>query len=133
MGPVIAEASARLIAAARELDETSKALVQTENAIELVEPEYEDAIEGYVAALWEECVEQEKKFPPLDVRNALAVKAMPTELRRNYRGLLRRRQKAKQRLTDLRELVAAQRSIVSAAKTEVEATEGPQPAWTGAT
>jgi hypothetical protein len=129
---VIVEASARLIAAARELDETSKALVQTENAIEMVEPEYEDAIEGYIAGLWEECVEQEKKFPPQDVRNALAVKAMPDDLRRNYRGLLRRRQKAKQRLTDLRELVAAQRSIVSAAKTEVEASEGPQPAWTGA-
>jgi hypothetical protein len=52
-------------------------------------------------------------------------------VRHDYRALLRRRQKAKQRLTDLREIVAAQRSIVSAAKTEMEASEGPQPAWSG--
>jgi len=52
------------------------------------------------------------------------------DLSLRYRGLIRRRQKAKQRLNDLREIVAAQRSIVSAAKTEMEATEGPQPQWT---
>lgn len=126
---MIVEASQKLMAAARELDETSKALVQTENAIEQTEPKYESWVEDYVATLWDECVEGERKFPPKDVRDAMALKAMDPELRLNYRALIRRRQKAKQRLTDLREIVAAQRSIVSAAKTEIEATEGPQPSW----
>lgn len=128
---MIAEASQRLIAASAELDQVSKALVQIENALEQTEPEYEDSIESYIADLWDECIRDERKFPPKDVRDAMAVKAMNQELRHTYRSQLRRRQKAKQRLTDLREIVAAQRSIVSAAKTEVEATEGPQPAWSG--
>lgn len=126
---MIAEASARLIRAASELDEISKALVQTEGAIEELEPLYQQWIEDFIAGLWDESVEEEKKFPPQDVRNAMAVKAMDPDLRRDYRACIRRRQKTKQRLTDLREIVAAQRSIVSAAKTEVEASEGPQPAW----
>jgi hypothetical protein len=78
---VIVEASARLIAAARELDETSKALVQTENAIEMVEPEYEDAIEATSPGSGRSASSRRKKFPPQDVRNALAVKAMPDDLR----------------------------------------------------
>ena len=126
---MIQDASLRLIAAANELDAVSKALVQTENAIEQLEPQYQDAIEAFIAELWDECIREEMKFPPQDVRNAMAVKAMDPDLRRDYRAAIRRRQKTKQRLTDLREIVAAQRSIVSAAKTELEATEGPQPSW----
>lgn len=128
---MIHEASQRLITAVSELDEISKALVQIENAIEVAEPVYEDAVESFIADLWDECIRDEKKFPPKDVRDALAVKAINQGVRHDYRALLRRRQKAKQRLTDLREIVAAQRSIVSAAKTEMEASEGPQPAWSG--
>jgi predicted nucleic acid-binding Zn-ribbon protein len=126
---VIVEASQRLIAAADELDSISKALVQLENVIEELEPRYEDAIEAFIAELWDESVRDEKKFPPKDVRDAMAFKAMDADLRLSYRMTIRRRQKTKQRLTDLREIVAAQRSIVSAAKTEMEATAGPQPAW----
>lgn len=128
---MIQEASHRLIAAASELDAISKQLVQTENAIGELEPLYEEHIENYVAELWDECVRDEKKFPPKDVRDSLAIKAMDPELRRNYRAYIRLRVKTKQRLSDLREIVAAQRSIVSAAKTELEASEGPQPAWSG--
>jgi hypothetical protein len=73
---VIHEASQRLIAAVSELDSISKTLVQVENAIEVAEPVYEDAIESFVADLWDECVREEKKFPPKDVRDAMAVKAM---------------------------------------------------------
>jgi septal ring factor EnvC (AmiA/AmiB activator) len=126
---VIQEAAARLIEAADELDKRSKELVQIERDLETAEPLYEDSIETFIADLWDECIRDEKKYPPQDVRNAMAAKAMDAALRLNYRTLIRRRQKAKQRLTDLREIVAAQRSIVSAAKTELEATEGPQPSW----
>lgn len=128
---MIAEASQRLMQCAEELDKRSKELVEIERQIQDAEPLYEDAVETFIADLWDECIRDEKKFPPKDVRDAMAVKAMDPAQRLNYRTLIRRRQKAKQRLTDLREIVAAQRSIVSAAKTEVEATEGPQPAWSG--
>jgi hypothetical protein len=66
-----------------------------------------------------------------EVREALAHRAMDKQLYARYRACKRARTRAKQRLTDLREIVAAQRSIVSAAKSEQEASEGPQPAWSG--
>lgn len=128
---VIVEASQRLIAAARELDDISKALVEVELEIEKTEPRYQDFIESFVADLWDECIQEEKKFPPQDVRNAMALKAMDPTVKADYRYLIHRRQKAKQRLTDLREIVAAQRSIVSAVKEEMNASAGPQPAWSG--
>ena len=123
------DASVRLMQCADELDKKSKELLVIETELQDLEPRYEDALETYVADLWDECVRDEKKFPPQDVRNAMAHKAMDPTLRLDYRTRIRRRAKAKSRLSDLREIVAAQRSIVSAAKTELEATEGPQPSW----
>ena len=127
---IVVDASLSLIAKANELDAISKALVTVENRLEILEPQYEDSIEAYVAELWETCLQEERKFPPQDVRTAMAKKAVPQDLKDEYRTLIRRRAKTKARLSDLREIVAAQRSIVSAAKTELEASEGPQPAWT---
>lgn len=126
---MIQEASARLIDAADELDRKSKELLGIETELQDLEPRYEDALETFIADLWDLSIRDGSKFPPQDVRNAMAHKAMDPTLRLGYRTLIRRRQKAKSRLSDLREIVAAQRSIVSAAKTEMEATEGPQPQW----
>jgi hypothetical protein len=121
---VIQEAAARLIAAAEELDRVSKELVRTEFALEQVESEVEDFSEAFVANLWDEHIEREAKFPPEPVREALAHRAMDKQLYARYRACKRARTRAKQRLTDLREIVAAQ--------TEIEATESaPQPAWSG--
>jgi chromosome segregation ATPase len=119
----------RLIAATSELDQISKQLIQIEKVIEVQEPQIEDLIEGYIAALHEECEEAGKRLPPEDVRKALASRSVDPELRRGYRQNLAVRRRCKSRLADLREIVAAHRSIVSAAKTELEASEGPQPAW----
>jgi hypothetical protein len=127
----IAESSARLIAATYELDQISKYLVQVEKHLEVQEPEIEDMIEGYLVALHEECEEAGKRLPPEDIRKALAGRSVTPELRRAYRQNIAVRRRCKSRLSDLREIVAAHRSIVSAAKTEVEASEGPQPHWTG--
>lgn len=127
---MIQEASARLIEAATELDNVSKALVQTERQLEPVEDEVHDFIESFVADLWDASItEGGPKFPPEAVREALAHRAIDRTVYARYRQLKRARIRAKQRLSDLREIVAAQRSIVSAAKTEVEASEGPQPSW----
>lgn len=125
----IAESATRLIDAANELDRVSKALVEVEEVIEIQEPAIEDLIESFIAALYEECQEKGERLPPEDVRKALAWRSLTEEMRMNYRRNLAVRRRAKARLSDLREVVAAHRSIVSAAKTELEASEGPQPAW----
>jgi len=126
------DSSRALMEAAEELDSISKALVKTEMGIEILEPQVEDAVEAFIAGLWEEHQEDGTRMPPEDVRKALAWKSLDTDLKRNYRAHLAARRRTKSRLSDLREIVAAHRSIVSAAKTEMEASEGPQPAWTGA-
>lgn len=126
----VQESSQRLIAATVELDRISKQLIRVEEVIEVQEPQIEDAIEGYLVALHEECAEQETRLPPEDVRRALAAKSVDPEIRLAYRQNIAIRRRCKSRLSDLREIVAAHRSIVSAAKTEMEASEGPQPSWT---
>ncbi len=127
----IQDSSVRLIAATAELDQVSKALVAVEKEIEWQEPQIEDHIEAFLVTLHEDCVEQDRRLPPEDIRKALAGKSVPAELRQQYRQNIAIRRRAKSRLSDLREIVAAHRSIVSAAKTELEASEGPAPAWTG--
>jgi hypothetical protein len=124
------DSSARLIAATSELDQISKQLIEVEKVLEIQEPQIEDAIEEYLVALADQCDEEDKRLPPEDVRKARAGKSVDAELRLAYRRNVAVRRRCKSRLSDLREIVAAHRSIVSAAKTEMEATEGPQPAWT---
>jgi hypothetical protein len=125
------DSAGRLIAATAELDRISKQLIEVELVIEIQEPQIEDAIEEYLVALAEECEEQEKRLPPEDIRKARAGRSVDAELRLAYRRNIAVRRRCKSRLADLREIVSAHRSIVSAAKTEMEATEGPQPHWTG--
>jgi predicted nucleic acid-binding Zn-ribbon protein len=128
----LADSSGALIDATSELDRISKELVRTEIGIEELEPQVEQALEDFIAGLWETHEKEGTKLPPADVREKLSWKALDTDLKANYRAHLAARRRAKSRLSDLREIVAAHRSIVSAAKTEMEASEGPQPAWTGA-
>lgn len=123
------ESATALIHAASELDSISKQLVKTEMRIEIIEPQVEDFIESFIATLYEDCTAEERRLPPEDVRKALAHKALPSDLKVEYRALMATRRRTKSRLSDLREIVAAHRSIVSAAKTELEASEGPQPQW----
>lgn len=127
----LVDSSSALIHAARELDNVSKALVDVEKELEVLEPRIEDLIEAYIAGLWEDAQENGTRMPPEDVRKALANKALPADLKQQYRANIAVRRRAKGRLNDLREIVAAHRSIVSAAKTELEASEGPQPQWSG--
>jgi hypothetical protein len=126
------DSSHALIEATNELDRLSKGLLDTEKGIEILEPRVEDFIESFIAGLWEIAQEEGSRLPPEDVRKALAWRALDPNLKSNYRAHMAARRRAKSRLSDLREIVAAHRSIVSAAKTEMEASEGPQPAWTGA-
>lgn len=128
----VIESAQKLMDAVEQLDAISKELVATEIVLEELEDEYDDYIENFEAVLWEESLEEDgPKFPAERVRLALAHRKIDKGMYARYRSARRARTRAKQRLSDLREVVAAHRSIVSAAKTELEASEGPQPSWSG--
>lgn len=114
---------------ADELNHVSLRLAETSNQLEPLEAELTEHVEDFIVGLWTAHVEMGEKHPPEETRKALAHRAFDREKYRKILTLRAARARAKARLRDLTEIVAAQRSIVSAAKTELEATEGPQPHW----
>jgi hypothetical protein len=127
----IVEASRRLMAAADELDDLSKKLVEIERRLAPIELALTEFVEDFKVALWTKHIDDGEKHPPEETRAALAHRAFDRDRYHEALALRSARARAKGRLSDLREIVAAQRSIVSAAKTELEASEGPQPQWSG--
>lgn len=127
------ESATELMRKVGELDGLSKKLYdEIAPLLAQVEFEFEWHVIDFKTALAEEYAESEKRMPAEDVRTAMAVKAYGRDGYRTLLAARSQRARTKARLSDLQEVVAAHRSIVSAAKTELEATEGPQPAWTGA-
>ena len=124
---MIAESSARLIAASQELDALSKTLVGIERELEPLEERARQHRQDMLIALWTKHTEEGEKHPPAETRDAIIDRAMEPTLWGQLVAYRSSRTRAKQRLSDLREVVAAHRSIVSAAKTELEASEGPKP------
>lgn len=120
-----------LMDAADELDRVSKKLMEIEDELAPLEAELVEHVENFMVALWTDHIEREAKHPPEKTRDALAHRAFNRDRYYQILTLRASRGRQKARLSDLREIVAAQRSIVSAAKTELEATEGPQPQWSG--
>jgi predicted translin family RNA/ssDNA-binding protein len=106
----VIDASRTLLLKARELDDLSKKLDEIEIALGPLEAELTEWVEDFHAGCWTAHIEQEAKLPSESIRLSLA-------------------HRRKRRISDLKEIVDAQRSIVSALKTEMEASEGPQPAW----
>ena len=126
------ESAEALMDAARELDDLSKKLLGTESELAVVETKLRDWEELTQASMWDSHANDGDKLPPEAIRLAIAHRSFDRDEYRKYLVLKARRNRDKQRIADLREIVAAHRSIVSAAKTELEATEGPQPQWTPA-
>jgi hypothetical protein len=127
----IATASRVLMDAADELNRVSLRLVDVERDLSPLEAELTEFVEDFIVGLWAAHIDRGEKHPPEKTREALAHRAFDRDSYHKILTLRASRGRAKARLSDLREVVAAQRSIVSAAKTEVEATEGPQPQWSG--
>lgn len=126
------ESAEALMAAARELDELSKDLLRVEKELAALEVGLTQWEEDTHASMWEKHMEDGEKLPSESIRLALAHRSYDAVGYQRYLTLKAARNRAEHRIRDLREIVAAHRSIVSAAKTELEATEGPQPAWSGA-
>ena len=125
------ESANALMAAARELDELSKGLLKVEQELAPIEVELHEWEEATHASAWELHVgDDAMKLPSEAIRLAQAHRSFDRVKYQRFLTLKAQRARGKQRIADLREIVAAHRSIVSAEKTELEATEGPQPAWT---
>lgn len=117
---------------ARELDKLSRHLLKVEQDLADLEIEISEWEEATHTSLWEKHMDDGEKLPAEAIRLALAHQTFDREKYRRYLTLKAQRARGKARISDLREIVAAHRSLVSAAKTELEASEGPQPQWTPA-
>jgi hypothetical protein len=112
----------RLRECADELDTLSRQLHKTERDLEPVEREYQQFVDDYAVGLWKKHQDEGVKLPPEALRLKLAEREMDPALLGRYVGLVMGRKRAEKRIRDLRSAVDAQRSILSALKTEMEAT-----------
>jgi hypothetical protein len=77
----------------------------------------------YETGLWDRHVRDEEKLPSAEMRLRLARREMPTEMLGAYTALMGKRKRLEKRLSSLKASVSAQQSILSALRTEVEATK----------
>lgn len=106
---------------ARELDRLSKELARVEEDLEPVEREHETFRTAFEAGLWQRHVEAGEKFPAEALRLRMAHQAMPPEVLGRWVELMGSRRRLTQRISTLKSVVDAKRSVLSALKTELEA------------
>lgn len=110
---------------AREIDQRSTDLANCERQLVPVEDAYEQFMENFIAGMFED--QDGGRLPGEDVRRALAHKQLrkiDAGLLGSHRELTRRRKRLEKRLGSLKTAVDAQRSILSALKTELESVGG---------
>lgn len=119
----VQEAMGRLNELAQELDLLSRGLLQVERELEPVAEEYQRFVDDFEIGLYTRSTEENDfKLPSEALRLKLAHRAMPPELYGRHRALLAQRERGMDRIRAVRAQVEAQRSILSALKTEMEAT-----------
>lgn len=116
-GSVLAELDQR----AAELDQLSRDFADVERKLEPVTEEYEAFMAAYEEGLWERHLEGEK-FPPEALRTRMGHRAMSADLLGRYTQLNASRRRMEKRISTLKAIVEAKRSILSALKVEMEAT-----------
>lgn len=112
-----------LDAHASELDKLSKDLAQVERDLEPVEALYETFVADFERGLWDKHVAG-AKFPPAELRLRMAHAAMAPDLLGRHSTLSHSRKRLQARIATLKAVVDAKRSILSALKTELEASGG---------
>ena len=78
-------------------------------------------MDTYITGLWAKHIEDGAKLPSEEIRLRLARKDMPPKLLGEYTDLKAQRKRLENRIRDIKTQVEAQRSILSALKTEAEA------------
>ncbi len=107
---------------ASELDGCSRKLAEAESELEPLNATYEEAMDDYEAGCWERYEDEDAKLPPQHMREVLARRSIKPEIRSERATLLSKRKRLEKRIRTLSDLVDAQRSILSALKSELEAT-----------
>jgi predicted nucleic acid-binding Zn-ribbon protein len=128
-----AQVMARLDDLACELDTRSKRLAEVERGLSGyrandgshvtgVEESYEDWADTWMIGKHEQYEADGKRLPTKEMLERMMRKEMPAQLLGTYRELRGERERLKRRIGDIKAQVEAQRSILSAAKQEMEAT-----------
>lgn len=119
------EALERLDGHAHELDQLSRGLAQLQRDLEPVEAEYQESIDNFEIGLWLKSEEEGgPRLPSEALRHKLARREMAAGLLGRRDGLVRKRERIKQRISDLKTIVESERSVLSALKLEAEAGGG---------
>jgi phosphoenolpyruvate-protein kinase (PTS system EI component) len=105
-----------------ELLTLSQALQQVEKRLEPLERSYEEDFADFEAGMFKRYEDGEGKWPGEETRERLYRRTMPQESRQELMRLQAARKRAEKRISSLKAAADAQRSILSALKTELEAT-----------
>lgn len=116
------ESMDRLDKMARELGERSTQLAKVTRDLEPVHREYTSFVDDFEIGLWKKHQDEDAKFPSAAMRLKLAEREMDPALLGRHYGLEESRKRLMKRISDLRAEIEAERSILSALKTEMEAT-----------
>lgn len=117
----VIDAIGKLREHAEELDGLSKALHLVEQELEPVQDAYDIWVDAFDVGLWVKHTDGGEKLPPAAMRTKLAHKQMDPVLLGRYVGLHRKRDELMRQIGIVKAMVDAQRSILSALKTEMEA------------
>ena len=118
----VAQVRAKLDRYSSELDKMSRELFDIEKALEPVEAEYQQFVADFEVGLWLQSQQDDgPKLPSEALRTKLAHKKMDAALLGRRQGLIMQRDRIQERIRSVKSLVDAQRSILSALKTELEA------------
>lgn len=105
-----------------ELGQLSGALLEVNQRLEQVDGEYQKFVDEFEVGLWLQAQEDDgPKLPSEALRLKLARRAMDADLLGRRDGLMMKRERIRQRITDVKAMVEADRSILSALKVEAEA------------
>lgn len=120
----VLQAKAELTRIARELGQRSTELARVSRELDQdAGPAYHTFVDDYELGLWQRSQDEDSyKLPPAALRLKLAHKHMDPAVLGRYMGLVKSRERLVQRISDLKHESEAQRSILSAAKAELEAT-----------
>lgn len=117
----VIEAKVKLRDIALELDKRSRELGDTNRALNPVQEAYDEFIRDHKAGLFQEAQEAGGRMPSVDMQEVLALREMPKEFRGKHFELGAKRDRLKQRISDLKSEADAWRSVLSAEKAELEA------------
>ena len=105
-----------------ELGRLSAALLTVNQLLETADGKYQAFVDEFEVGLWLKAQETDgPRLPSEALRIKLARQEMPAELLGRRDGLVRKRERIRQRIGDVKSMVVADRSIVSALKSEMEA------------